>query len=589
MNPQTYTSQETARLSPGGPGRAALDELGNLFFSRQAPQTAPALPTADQARHDLDEFLAGPPTDETPDEPPIEVLALLAGGLAAERRTVLARAAARRLVIPDCSAAVVTFESGRAAIQTFGDSGGDSTERDPAAALRRLLADGRKLILVIAERACSFLGAGRRLPEHCVVLVTPDAGSVLEAYRELKTAVAATTGPVPEVFVFDATSNAAAEQTYRRVARVAIAHLGCTPTFAGRHLEPLAAGHPLCRAPQTIIEDADAGRVYEALRRHIVSAAADVPPAPGSPGAPGFAVELQEPEPAGGGRQTLTPVAGVLKLEAAQPAVRPSRGVFTPWQPESSEDLLAAVVTSLQGLVPGARGLAAQPGTGPDGLAQVVGAPERPDVLASDAAGRPVAVLLAADGDAAVLQRALATKRWVELYAALLARAFPQSGLDAATAGARCIVLVPDAALDGLAQLCPREVELTSYTCVSHAGMRGLMFRAAGPAASGLAAAGLPNGARPSGPVLGTGGDGRPEAAEKPASESAPVAPQKAPVARASAPRGVRAAWPSESTLTPCPISATDEPVERGTSPDDDLSADEINELRSHFEIDELT
>ena len=73
------------------------------------------------------------------------------------------------------------------------------------------LAAADRLVILLADSASDHLAQDRTLPEHCVVLATPQGESLVEAYRELKLATNGHGGPVPDVFVLDAVTDAAAE------------------------------------------------------------------------------------------------------------------------------------------------------------------------------------------------------------------------------------------------------------------------------------------------------------------------------------------------------------------------------------------
>jgi len=532
VNSQTDSVQ--GRL-PGSEPRGSLDELGDLFFS------TPGQPAADRAEPRLDDLIcehhpakgAGAQTGA----PAVQAVAILAGGLPPERRAALSRAAIRRLVPCDAHAPpppVVLLSGNRAAVLTM------AGQKIEPSALCDVAADAGRLVLVIADRAAAHLDAGRRLPDHCAVLVTPDAESLVEAYRELKTATGATTGPVPEVFVLEAGTETVAERTYRRLARVAIAHLNCTPTFAGHQLEQIGTPDD----PSAAVPDEDADRVCRIMSslfaptdtKAPVSTRRDTVPQTHQP----LTVEVRECPPTEGRPATAPPIAGVV----SQPAVRPRQPAFTTWEPLGADELLGAARASIDGLLPGARGFVQL-----DGL---VDAAEQPDALAVDHAGRAVALIVADGQQADALRRAIDAHAWLNAYAGLLARAFPQAGLDPTAQGSQSIVLVPEESAGALESLCPAHVGLAAYTPVACGEMRGLLFRHVLRSV----------GAAPSGPEARTA---------------------DTPVPTVVTPRSVAVAD------TETPETTADQMDPAGTSPDDDLSADEINDLCGAFEIDELT
>ena len=250
------------KLAPGrGEPSPELQALGDLFLSAPGGRAGPAGREAAE-RPGGERPVELEPVSPAAPRPHVPVLALLAAGLAPERRAALARAALGRLTGPQGVALLVTFRGERACLQIMGD-GVAVDEAEPARKLDRLIAGAARIVLVLAEAAGNYVAAERRLPDHCIVLAAPAAESQVEAYRELKTAEAAT-GIVPDVFVVEAESEAEAERVYRRLARVAIAHLGGSPTFAGRRLRRAAEGDEA--AAQTVMDYASAELVYERLR-----------------------------------------------------------------------------------------------------------------------------------------------------------------------------------------------------------------------------------------------------------------------------------------------------------------------------------
>ena len=698
--------------------RRPLDELGDLFFSGPEPpgprashdenpphddpppaanDLPPAHDDTPSSYHDappptaeelltppaLEHLLANavPPVraEKSAAEPAVEVIALLAGGLPLESRDHLARLAACRLAAVEHDAPqppVVTFRGRLATVSTLA---GLAPAGDPVTSLRRRAAQAGRLVLIVAEHVGTFLSAGRQLPEHCVTLVTPDAESLVEAYRELKVATAATVGPVPEIYVLEASAQAQAERTYRRLARVAIAHLGSTPTFAGAALE--TPGRPADSGRHVAAQAAGAAadRVYRAVAPLFGVPVDEMSPQPEpttdphdhrpAEPLPTVAVEVRPAEADPGQRVTAPPVAGVVRSRPAsiplplEGEVPPSGGgegvplslegrgwpegpgegegtdqgiplplegevpplgggegvplslegrgwpegpgegegtakrfrpVFSTWQPSSPDELQAAVRDSIAALLPGARGLVE--------IGNLVRVPEKPDLLVADQAGRPVAVLLADGRSADVLRRAVLARQWLLAYAPLLARAFPASLLNGQADDVRTIVLVPESAVPTLESLTPPQVALVAWTPIAFGSTRGLLFRQVlwplGAAPAAPTAATIPP-APPNatagcqGPARG-GSSSVASAKEEaqggpcgqPAAES-PIRPTPAPSngAPAAAPPLSRRSV-VETIAEPVDADASFDP---GTSPDDDLSADEINDLAGPFELDELT
>jgi hypothetical protein len=541
------------------------------------------------------------PADSAPAvaTPSVEVVALLAGGLPIESRDRLARLAARRLAVVDHDAPpppVVTFRGRLATVTTMA---GFAPTGDPVTVLADRSRDARRLVLIIAEHVGAFLAAGRRLPEHCVALVTPETESLIEAYRELKVATTATTGPVPEVYVLEATALAEAERTYRRLARVAIAHLGSTPTFAGAALDVAGQGEADSNNSHAAQAGAAADRVYQAVGQVIGDApkaapqgeaAVTAPPEdwPASPDVPPphAAVEVRPAVAQSGQRLTVPPVAGVVQsrpvapppaasianatnhARAAEPCPALPAPIFSTWHPESADQLLAAVRDSLTALVPGARGLV--------DLADLARVDERPDLLAADEAGRPVAILVTDGRSADVLRRAVIARQWLLAYAPLVARAYPAARLNAA-AEIRTLVLAPESAAAAIEPLTPPQVALVAWTPVALGPTRGLLYR---QVLWPLGAATTMDAPPPGAPTLSLTQPiaGAPVAAAPSAASTLPTGSPVASVVRRSVAESAGPAAVAEA-------SASDP----GTSPDDDLSADEINDLAGPFELDELT
>ncbi|MBN2584628.1 MAG: hypothetical protein JXL80_16310 [Planctomycetes bacterium] len=548
MNPQSSMAKPIGR-------RQALDQLGDLFFGaaggRQSP--SPAGPS-------LDDLLARPLETPNPEAaqatpPAVPVTAFLTAGLPPERRLVLAREAISKLSASHGRTALVTFDGDRATVAALGRSGEDSAATPRVDHFSDVIRAADRLTLVLVDGAASFLESGRCLPDHCVVLTLSDPESLVEAYRELKAATAATSGPVPDLFVLEADCHDQAERTYRRLARVAIAHLGCTPTFAG-HL--VGKGHTASLGPtECVFNQLDAEIVYRTLRPMLKAhAAATAKPARAEPERPQPVVRPAEPQP--GRRQTLPPVAGVVDLDGRQ-ATR--GGTFAVWTPVSRDDILHAAATSLEGLLPGHRGLI-------DVRTELASEAECPDLVAVDRDGGPIAILLADGGDPSVLLRAGRCRTWLATYGRLLARAYPEAGLAAEGRPATCMVLVAEEATATLRGLCPQDVRLITYLPLTCGSAHGLLLREASDAVS---------------TVIGTVCERKPASAAVALTAVPPVTERPIPERVDLQPD-----WPATAAATE-PDAANDSSTARGTSPDDDLSADELSDLRTGFEIDELT
>ncbi|NIA20820.1 MAG: hypothetical protein GWP05_02365 [Anaerolineaceae bacterium] len=546
-----------------GPERNALDQLGDLFFSSpkggQSDSQRPQGPNSSKVRDLLTGATAAGqrngPRELDPQAPsPVPVTAILAGGLPPERRVDLARRAALRLARRHGRTALLTFADRGVSVRTIERA--ETAEARPAAGrrLESFLGAVDQVMIILTDGAASYLEAGRRLPDHCIVLATPDPESLVEAYRELKTATAATTGPMPDLFILEADSRTMAERTYRRLARVAISHLGCTPTFAGQ----LAGSQtPPEQTTAPDFDCLDAETAWRSLAPLLGPSDQDRPPKPAEPPKPAKppSPDVQPHQAPTGQRQTLPLVAGVVNLESH----RTMGGVFTVWRPESRDQLLAAVNGAMSALLPGPRGVV--------NLNGEVAAAECPDLVAVDRDGRPIAILVSDSDDPAVLSRAIESGQWLSDHAGLLSRAFPEAGLDASLPCGECLVVVPESRAAATAVLCPPGVQVAGYLPVACGSVRGLLLRRVAPA-------GRMAGAEP-------GANQIPQAGEPAAEPTWNISP--ATVAESALPQPGNEP-PAKKTTA----AARDEPS-LGTSPDDDLSADELSDLRTSFEIDELT
>jgi len=553
---------ESDKAGPGAE-RHTLDQLGDLFFSSRNDSRSAGEEPQSPVSSGISDLLAKAPAPTEEDCPkrcdptarsPVPVTAILAGGLPPERRAALARRAAMRLAPPNGRTVLLTFADQRVTAQTIDRT--DSTGGRPAAGRRLddLLGSADQAMIILTDGAASHLDAGRQLPDHCVVLVTPDSESLVEGYRELKTATAVTTGPVPDLFVLEADSRTLAERTYRRLARVAISHLGCTPTFAGQLIGPTGTEPLPEEATPLVLDCLDAETAWRDIRPLLGRPDQDRSPTAEPAQLPPRLV-VQPHEPQAGQRQTLPPVAGVVNIESP----RPLGGVFTTWTPQSRGELLEAVNGSMTSLVPNPRGVVDLDGE--------VAAPECPDLVAVDQDGRPVAVLVSDNGDPSVLRRAIESPRWLSSYARLLSRAFPDAGFDPSAQFGGCLVVVPEDQVAAIAGLCPPGVQAAGYLPVACGSVRGLLLRkvsgAEAPAADRQPSA---------------GSAGQPTWHISPATVAESAFRESKDGQSAN---GKTATGPAEAV-------AGDEPP-LGTSPDDDLSADELSDLRTSFEIDELT
>jgi len=560
----------------------ALDQLGDLFFGATGarPPASAGLPAGCSAggasgrtpppsrapSPGVDDLLARPletpqidmPASVAPTGP--AAVAILTGGVPPQRRLLLAREAVSRLMAPCGLTALVTFDGPRATVAALArDDVQAATSCQACGHFGDIIRAADRLILVLADAASEFIASGGSLPDHCVVLTLADPQWLVEAYRELKAATTATKGPVPDIFVLEADARDEAERTFRRLSRVAIAHLGCSPTFLGHTVGRGGTAAPV--PVRGVFDSLEARAVFGYLRPLLRARSGDMPgtdrgdvePASRPPRIQHVTVRPAEPQ--AGQRQTLPPVAGVVETEfgGGSPA-------FAAWQPASRDELLEAVAASLGSVIPGLRGTI-------DLRADLAADAEGPDLVAVDRDGAAVAVLVAEDGNPAALVRAERCRRWLASHVRLLRRAYGDAGLAAEDRPVGCIVLAADEQAATFRGLRPQNVRVATYLPLQCGAVHGLLLRESTDETD---------------TVIGTVCQ-RVSASAVSALGAAPPSPER--TAAVSTP-GAPPAEPTRAAAAPADLEP---PALRGTSPDDDLSADELSDLRNGFEIDELT
>ncbi|NLX59725.1 MAG: hypothetical protein GXY74_11620 [Phycisphaerae bacterium] len=560
----------------------ALDQLGDLFFGATGARPPTPLEPPDGFA------AAGPPPQNRTPSPGVDDLlarpldiphndvradvapacpatvAILTGGVPPQRRLLLAREAVARLMAPCGLTALVTFDGPRATVAALARDDVQVAASEACGHFGDVIRAADRVILVLADAAGEFIASGGSLPDHCVVLTLADPQWLVEAYRELKAATTATKGPVPDVFVLEADARDEAERTFRRLSRVAIAHLGCSPTFVGHTVGRGGTAAPV--PVRCVFDSLDARAVYGCLQPLLRVRGGDAT-GPDRSAAPPAArpqeiqsVTVRPAEPQAGRRQTLPPVAGVVDMERGGTGA----AAFAAWRPASRDELLEAVAASLANVVPGLRGTI-------DVRADLGADAEGPDLVAVDRDGAAVAVLVAEDGNPAALVRAGRCRRWLAAHVRLLRRAYGDAGLAAGDRPVGCVVLAADEQAATLRGLRPQDVRLVTYLPLRCGAVHGLLLRESTDTAD---------------TVIGTVSE-RESASVASALGAAPPSPERSAAAStAGASASVPHDEPPRAAVAPADLEPSDA---RGTSPDDDLSADELSDLRNGFEIDELT
>jgi hypothetical protein len=465
-------------------GMAAVAEMlfssGGGAATPVAPAAAPVVPAAvSAAMASLPSRQAGKAIDAgllLPAEidPPQGLYVIVPAGIetADRRRTALAVAAS--LAPRGGTTAVFLLEGGAADVHVLGEPAcgrlGPERYLDPAdtgLAIRRLLSRCDPVAVAPLETAAGMPRGLAGRVRRTVFVAAADAESVVETYRELKAWRARGLALPAALFVVGTDGAAEAGRIVGRLRRASREFLGCNLAnqgFLGAEDAILAADHP---EPLRIFSRTPVGEIWpRLLGDDVENRAASSPPGrtgeTASPAAPtpladnrdshllsgaasqqkvypraaesivpvaaALARPTAEPWPAGG-RKT----GGCPSFLAGEPAVAPAPdaySVFSPWRPESREDLVAAIETQPAAILGKL-------------LRQVirvdVDEPDAPPLAAVRDDGALVAILLAQNGEAADTR---AAAHWLAVHRRLLARAYPLAGIREG-AEPSAIVLAP--------------------------------------------------------------------------------------------------------------------------------------------------
>ena len=396
-------------------------------------------------------------------DPPQGLYVIVPAGIetADRRRTALAVAAS--LAPRGGTTAVFLLEGGAADAHVLGEPAcgrlGPEHYLDPAdtgLAIRELLRRCDQVAVVPLETAAGMPRGLAGRVRRTVFVAAADAESVVETYRELKAWCARGPALPAALFVVGTDGAAEAGRLVGRLRRASREFLGCNLAnqgFLGAADAILAADYP---EPLRIFSRTPVGEIWPCLLGDDAeNRAASSPPGrtgeTASPAAPtpladhrdshllsGAAAQQKVyprvsesivPVAAAGGRKT----GGCPSFLAGDPAVAPAPdaySVFSPWRPESREDLVAAIETQPAAILG-------------KSLRQVirvdVDEPDAPSLAAVRDDGALVAILLAQNGEAADTR---AAAHWLTVHRRLLARAYPLAGIHEG-AEPSAIVLAP--------------------------------------------------------------------------------------------------------------------------------------------------
>jgi hypothetical protein len=414
---------------PGSSARAEdLAALAEAFLS----------PSADPAPVPVEAALAVVPADA-----PRGVYVLVPAGIEPAERRRTALAVAGRLAPRGGAAAVFLFENGLADTHLLGEPAcgragpQDSFGRAEAGrAVTELISRCDQVAIIPLD---SPSAAARRLGPlagRAVFIAAPDDESIIETYRELKSWRAR--GLDSEATLFCVGSDGADEagRLHRRLSTAALRFLGCRLAIQG-FMGGSDAAAALGRAePRCVLSRAPAAEIWPRL----VAAGRGEPLTLSE-----TAAQAHEAAPL-----TATPMPAMTRVGqgvSAPPAVQEAAepcAVFSPWQPEDRDILLAAIEAQGSALLAGGK------------LRQVfrvaVDEPGAPALAAVRSDGGLVAVLIA-DGRP-VDTRAAA--RWLTIHQQLLVRAYPCAGIrEGAEPSAVVFAPLEGCAADGIRRFLP--------------------------------------------------------------------------------------------------------------------------------------
>ena len=433
-----HVASPNRRFAGSRPGLSARAEdlaaLAEAFLSRSADpapvpvEAAPAVVPADAPRG---------------------VYVLVPAGIEPAERRRTALAVAGRLAPRDGAAAVFLFENGLADTHLLGEPAcgragpQGSFGRDEAGrAVTELISRCDQVAIIPLD---SPSAAARRLGPlagRAVFIAAPDDESIVETYRELKSWRAR--GLDSEATLFCVGSDGADEagRLHRRLSTAALRFLGCRLAIQGFMGGSDAAASPGRAEPRCVLSRAPAAEIWPRLvaaGRGEPLAPADTGPAPADP-CEGVTSRHADAAP-------LLPMTRIGQGVSAPPAVQEAAepcAVFSPWQPEDRDILLAAIEAQGSALLAGGK------------LRQVfrvaVDEPDAPALAAVRSDGGLVAVLIA-DGRP-VDTRAAA--RWLTIHQQLLARAYPCAGIrEGAEPSAVVFAPLEGCAADGIRRFLP--------------------------------------------------------------------------------------------------------------------------------------
>jgi len=408
--PRRFTGSRAP--DPGAPGRRGFDALCDVLLSPDDERAAEHAP---------------PPAAPPKTIRGLYVLAMAGVEPAARRQTALA--VARELAPRSAPAAVFLFENGRADAHLLGEPA--CGRLGPQSYLAS--ADMGENAAGIAGRCdqvgLAILDSVTAVPAdlapavRCAVFVaTPDAESLVEAYRELKTWFAAPlagrcASAGAALFVVGSDGGREVRWLHERFARAARRFLDCDVAIQG--FLAGAGGAALPNEPFRLFAGAPSGRVWSGLL-----VATDRGTARPSDEAPAAAREASRPPP----------------------AVSSSAAVSV-WEPTDGEALLSAIEVQVPALLGERCRLV---------LRVDVDEPDAPPLAAVRDDGALVAILIA-DGRRPADARS--AEHWLAVHRALLARAYPSAGIRAEAAPS-AVVLAPlePAAADGVRRFLPVKV-----------------------------------------------------------------------------------------------------------------------------------
>ena len=480
---------------------AALAEVllsGPAATKPAAAESSPAATAVAEARP-----RAAPPTPEaSPPSPPSceespELYIMIPSGIEPALRRGAALAAARRMAAPGRPGAVLLFDEGRVDAHVLGDAaggrlgpqntlGGGDLDRSIAG----LAGQCGSIGLVLMGGAAGSLHGLDAAARRTVFLTAPDAESIVETYRELKTWRQHNDCDGAAVFLVGGDDDGEAEAAGRRLQAAARQFLGCELALQGTLATAAAtptAGHPepLCVFSHAPAEDVSArllaavgvgedetdapvvsSRVAYSggrLPEHETGAPDNMPRQTAA-----WACHPAEHGPSNddahahaNSRVGMPPVS--MMHEPETPAAGPVGSVcpvFSVWHPADRNELLAAIEAQAPSdLAPGLLHI----------FRVEIDEPGAPPLAGVRADGALVAILVRPSGaegvrslketglqTPAALSDTRAAEAWLAVHRPLVARAFPSSRITAA-AGTAAIVLEPLAppAGDGVRRFVP--------------------------------------------------------------------------------------------------------------------------------------